>query len=127
VNFALGAQPDWLPEKKLPEGLTILKTTTAAWDANKGQVLTRILRDWSEAPWTLPATRRLILVISIVTRRRESVSKQILEITRHQLDVNVSVITLPEIERGHAANWAGLPELRCRCRSAGDTLLSNDI
>jgi hypothetical protein len=128
LHIALEAQPEWAIERKLPEGLTLLKTTTSGWDAGKEAVLASLVREWSEAPWTLPATRRLLLVVSIVNARRDgSLQTQIEELVQRQPGVPITVISLPEIERDDAINWGSLPQVRSRCRPDGREEMTGGI
>jgi hypothetical protein len=105
-------------ERKLAEGLTLLKTTTNNWDTAKEAVLLRLLEEWRAEAWSLPPNRRLVLVISIESYRRDaSLQKQIEELLRKgQNSMPVAAITLPKIERNDAVNWASLPQVRSRCR-----------
>lgn len=118
LHQALEAEPEWEIEKKLAEGLTLLKTTTSQWNASRQAVLVRLLQEWSDAQWTLPATRRLVLVISIESFRRDtSLQKQIESLIQdRQIPIPVATIALPKIERDDAVNWASLPQVRGRCR-----------
>jgi hypothetical protein len=128
LHIALEARAEWDVEKKLLEGLTLLKTTTAGWDSARKAVLERLLREWREAHWTLPATRRLLLVVSIITPRRdEALEVQLKEWMQHQPGVATAVITIPEIERGDAINWASLREVRNRCRPGSHEELRGGI
>jgi hypothetical protein len=117
LHLALEAQPEWEIEKKLPEGLTLLKTTTSRWDAAKEAVLERLLSEWREAAaWALPATRRLLLVISIVSSRRDgALQNQIETLMQRKPGLSATVITIPKIQRDHAVNWASHPQVLSRC------------
>jgi len=128
LHLALEARPEWQIEKKIPEGLTVLKTTTSGWDTARGAVLERLLRDWREAVWTLPATRHLLLVVSIVSSRRDGGIQKEIETTIQRVGGSIpTVVTLPEIERGDAVNWASLPQVRSRCRPESREELSGGI
>ncbi len=119
VHQALEAEPEWEIENKLAEGLTLLKTTTSQWNSSREAVLLKMLQEWSGERWMLPATRRLVLVVSIETFRRDaSIHKEIEAMIReHQIHIPVSSIALPKIDRDDAVNWVSLPQVRGRCRS----------
>ena len=138
LHRALDARPEWEMEKKLPEGLTTVKTTTSSWDSGKEAVLERLLVQWRGAEWTLPSSRRLLLVLSIVSSTRASsarvssardgaVHRQVEELVQRNAGIPATVITLPEVERGDAVNWASLPQVRSRCRPESREDLAGDI
>lgn len=119
LNRCLEAQPEWQIERRLREGLTVIKTVTLGWDAGKQTVLSQILRDWSTPEWILPGNRSLLLVVSIVNspwmitrHRNESIRKQIEALARQEPSIRTAVVTLPKIEREHALNWPAIPEVR---------------
>jgi len=128
LHLALDARPEWRLEMKIPEGLTLLKTTTSGWDTGKEVVLRRILSEWRGGNWTLPATRNLVMVVSIVCERRDrSLQKEIEDAIARESGPSVSVITLPEVERDDAVNWASLPQVRSRCRAESREELTGGI
>jgi len=128
LNLALDALPDWKIERKLREGVTLLRTTATGWDAGKGAVLERILHEWSDSAWSLPASRWLVLAVSIVTDARDNdLRSQIEEIVQRVPGALAVVIAMPEIEQADAVTWAGLPEVRNRCRAEKRNDLAADI
>jgi hypothetical protein len=118
VHLALEARRDLDIEKKLPEGLTVLRTVTTGWSSGKSAVLRQILEEWTGEGWCLPANRALLFVISIENspwlsaHLSGSVRKRIAEICRQVSTIPAVIITLPKIEREHALNWPVLPAVQ---------------
>jgi hypothetical protein len=128
VHLALEAQQSWKIEQKLREGLTIVKTATDDWDTADEAVLKRVLSEWSGDSWILPATRRMLLVVTVLTTARdEGLQARIEGLIAEQPGGCAAVITLPEIEQADAINWTSLPEVRGRCRSDKVDDLTADI
>jgi hypothetical protein len=130
LHRALRARPEWEIEKKVPEGLTLIKTVAIGWGAGKDAVLREMVREWSEPKWLLPGNRCLLLVVSILDSgwlirfwRNRRIWRQLEALADRKDGILGSVITLPRVEKEHALNWPALPEVRAYHRDSDQLLI----
>jgi len=115
-------------DKRLPDGLSVWRTTTLGWESGKEAILRDLLEDLRQSLWTLPATRGLVQVIFVINRKRdEGLASRIEAILRQVPEVPSAVITMPEIPADFALSWASHEEVRRRCRPGSHTSLARDI
>jgi len=115
-------------DKRLRDGLSVWETTTVDWGSGKDAILQDLLEDLRQSSWTLPATRVLVQVISVIKwKPDEGLASRIEQILRQVPEVPSAVITMPEIPADFAVSWASLKEVRRRCRPGAHPGLVTDI